>query len=59
MKRALTLNSFTVEQIAFIQEVPIEEVERIKNDLANPPEEEQSEDESHSSDNQDIDNTDL
>ena len=48
VKRALTLDSFSVEQIAFIQEVPVEEVERIKNDMeldADSSEESQGENE--------------
>jgi len=48
VKRALTLDSFSVEQIAFIQGVPVEEVERIKNDMeldADSSEESQGENE--------------
>ena len=33
VKKALTLNVLTVEQIAYIQGVPVEEVERIKRDM--------------------------
>jgi len=49
VKRSLTLNNLTIEQIAYIQSMPVEEVKRIKKDM---------ELDADSSDNQDTDTTD-